>query len=480
MSKFNSGKASVLAIFATLVASAFLLGRYIAPTPAYASQPLQSMIEYYTAYNPGFVKSNTPFTSGWSTQSKNADGSVTVNVNAPGYADSGFVIYYGKLSDLSDFVLNGTGDSFGLNIWFDKDGDNKFFNWTGNTYNNVGGDSYILGPSSAGGVLEITDPSQFTSMIPGGGNYTLAQLKAGNASGIGLDTKIALWVGVTVGNGGTKSATLSLINKRAYCHADSGKKEYSYLYNSAWVAHFENNGTPKAGHEVDFFTWEDDRNCTGYVKVCTDPKANNYIKDLANNQISGGTCTYDSFVFPSCSSYIGINGNPHYDFGNPHQIVGEEGQRYGRDDVYALENGNYLQCFCPDEGNNGVQTNWLRTNDPIVGWFFENGLQWNLGNYNYAAQNLDFSCKRGATPTPAPTATPVPHVDDGGDGLGCAVNDCSGNQRGPEVLGTGTGGQILGASTMAGAGSFAEYANLVIMIVGGTLSFLGAKSLKKA
>ncbi len=187
------------------------------------------------------------------------------------------------------------------------------------------------------------------------------------------------------------------------------------------------------------------------------------------------------FVFPSCSSLIGVNGSPHYDFGNPHQIIGEEVQRYGRDDVYALENGNYLQCFCPDEGNNGVQTNWLRTDDPIVGWFFENGSQWNLGNFMYAAQNLSFSCKPESTPTPTPTAVPTPtNSNDGGDGLGCAVNDCSGNPRGPAVLGTGTGGQVLGASTMATAGSFTENLYLAIMILGGTLSALGIKNYKRA
>ena len=55
----------------------------------------------------------------------------------------------------------------------------------------------------------------------------------------------------------------------------------------------------------------------------------------------------------------------------------------------------------------GIQTNWLRTNDPVIGWFFENGSQWNLGNYNYAAQNISFSC----TSEPVSTPTPIDHSD---------------------------------------------------------------------
>jgi hypothetical protein len=86
------------------------------------------------------------------------------------------------------------------------------------------------------------------------------------------------------------------------------------------------------------------------------------------------------------------------------------------------------------------------------------------------------------TPTPteepstSPSATPTPEnnvfTNDGGDGLGCAVYDCSGN--------TISQGQVLGASTMAGAGSFAENIYLAIMTLGGTLSAFGIKGFKKA
>jgi len=51
--------------------------------------------------------------------------------------------------------------------------------------------------------------------------------------------------------------------KLAYCHADSGKKGFTYHFNSAWDQHFLNNGSPKAGHEGDFFTYEGDNECSG-------------------------------------------------------------------------------------------------------------------------------------------------------------------------------------------------------------------------
>ena len=58
------------------------------------------------------------------------------------------------------------------------------------------------------------------------------------------------------------------VEKKAYCHATSSEiHPYNYLFNRAWVQHFRNNGTPKAGHELDFFTLEGDRDCDREVDV---------------------------------------------------------------------------------------------------------------------------------------------------------------------------------------------------------------------
>lgn len=82
--------------------------------------------------------------------------------------------------------------------------------------------------------------------------------------------------------------------KRAYCHATSADENpYNYHFNSAWDTHLLNNGTPLAGHEGDFLTWEGDENCTGYIKVCTDSTALNYDSELAINELSDNKiCEY--------------------------------------------------------------------------------------------------------------------------------------------------------------------------------------------
>lgn len=56
---------------------------------------------------------------------------------------------------------------------------------------------------------------------------------------------------------------------RVYCHANSGASGYNYLNNPAWDNHFENNGTPKAGHELDFYTVEGDTDCDRQIVTPT-------------------------------------------------------------------------------------------------------------------------------------------------------------------------------------------------------------------
>lgn len=100
----------------------------------------------------------------------------------------------------------------------------------------------------------------------------------------------------------------------------------------------------------------------------------------------------NNFSFPACEGLIANPGDhAHYDSGT-HQIVGGP-LLEGSDDVYSLDGGNYVQCFCPVTGAEGIQTNWLRSRNPIDGWFFEFGEQWNLGDYHYAAQNSSFRCE---------------------------------------------------------------------------------------
>lgn len=123
--------------------------------------------------------------------------------------------------------------------------------------------------------------------------------------------------------------------------------------------------------------------------------------------------------FPSCEQKIFSEKGDwaHYDFG-VHGIPGI-GNFEGSDDVYTLDSGNFLQCFCPVEGSNGFQTNWWNIGvkelsqeeiDEFVaqGWHFEaSGTGWNLSDDPYLVRNSEISCVE-PTPTPTPTATPTP------------------------------------------------------------------------
>lgn len=113
----------------------------------------------------------------------------------------------------------------------------------------------------------------------------------------------------------------------------------------------------------------------------------------------------ESFNFPSCESLLPAPGDKAHYLTGWHQIVGGS-LLEGSDDVYSLEQNNYTQCFCSLDGDEGIQSNWLRIDESIDGWFFVNGTEWNLGNFNYAVQNLDFNCQ--PTPTPTPTSNPTP------------------------------------------------------------------------
>ncbi|OGG21170.1 hypothetical protein A3B48_03290 [Candidatus Gottesmanbacteria bacterium RIFCSPLOWO2_01_FULL_40_10] len=86
-----------------------------------------------------------------------------------------------------------------------------------------------------------------------------------------------------------------------------------------------------------------------------------------------------------------------------HAIVGDDALHTGSDTVYSLGNGKFVQCFCPDEGKKGIQTNWIAVaglTDQLKqlmiqsGWFFiEKGADWGLADESYLAKNSGFYCK---------------------------------------------------------------------------------------
>ncbi len=122
--------------------------------------------------------------------------------------------------------------------------------------------------------------------------------------------------------------------------------------------------------------------------------------------------------FGSCQSVLNIPGDvAHYDQGN-HQIAGGT-LMSGSDNVFSISGGNFRQCFCPASGSNGIQTNFLKTDQPVEGWMFLNGSQWGLSDHNYAAQNSSFNCQPQTQVTPTPFPAPQP------------CNGCSGPPTAP-------------------------------------------------
>jgi hypothetical protein len=122
--------------------------------------------------------------------------------------------------------------------------------------------------------------------------------------------------------------------------------------------------------------------------------------------------------FPSCNPKIfeEDGDKAHYDSGW-HEILGL-GLRQGADDVYTLESDNYLQCYCPEEGSDGIQTDWWNaerdnlssddiTNFQNQGWTLINDASiWGLEAEKFLAKNTGFSCAQ-TIPTPTPTLTPT-------------------------------------------------------------------------
>ena len=106
----------------------------------------------------------------------------------------------------------------------------------------------------------------------------------------------------------------------------------------------------------------------------------------------------NSQTFTSCLTPTGqVIAN--YTDGN-HGIPGL-GSKIGKDAVYALGNGNAMQCFCGTDGA-GTQTNWKKISDlsedevkihENQGWIYvPDGSAWGLDEGSYLAQNISYSC----------------------------------------------------------------------------------------
>jgi len=104
----------------------------------------------------------------------------------------------------------------------------------------------------------------------------------------------------------------------------------------------------------------------------------------------GCTLSHWSFLTPSCLNPTGTLKISYPE--GWHQIVGGS-LLWGSDIVYSLDSIDFLQCYCGEDGQ-GIQTYWWRTElESLLGWFSENGVQWDLGEFHYLALNTPYSCQ---------------------------------------------------------------------------------------
>jgi hypothetical protein len=193
--------------------------------------------------------------------------------------------------------------------------------------------------------------------------------------------------------------------------------------------------------------------------------------------VSGAFC-FDAYTIPS-----GDNGEYHTEVGNK-----GDNYRVG-DEVDVCSNIAGIQVTTPNGfvNNNGVCTPDEETD---ICPNLEGNEETLPEGYHFETTDNGVECVPDSTPSPSPTATPsngdvclnldgiqtsVPsdlHL--GADGTSCVSFSVPGVPESPAV-----GGQVLGASTMAGAGSFAESLYMAIMGLGGTLSTAGFVLSKK-
>ncbi|MFZ0034671.1 MAG: right-handed parallel beta-helix repeat-containing protein [Sedimentisphaerales bacterium] len=165
----------------------------------------------YSVNDSGFYVKNTPI-SGTNAQSGISGGDFLLGASGAGYSDAGIVLYFDgslKLGDLQSVSVSATGDPLAVNLWLDTGGDGSFFTFdTGGLLTSLNGDSY-------GGHNGLTlDDSSLVYMLGGNGagnTETLAQLKAGAISGIGSNTPVSLWIGITNAGGSTLSSDISSV-----------------------------------------------------------------------------------------------------------------------------------------------------------------------------------------------------------------------------------------------------------------------------
>lgn len=155
-----------------------------------------------------------------------------------------------------------------------------------------------------------------------------------------------------------------------------------------------------------------------------------------------------------------------------HGIVGDASTHTGSDAVYRVDSDHLLQCFCPDNNQSGIQSNWWKVTDlseedlsyfQKIGWIYvPNGALWGLDESPYLVKNDFYQC----------------HPSDGGNGgsNGGSSNSSSSSSNGSSGSSSsndnGVGGwvgSVLGVSSLADTGTMR--AILMFLFVGGVFAW---------
>jgi hypothetical protein len=120
-------------------------------------------------------------------------------------------------------------------------------------------------------------------------------------------------------------------------------------------------------------------------------------------------------TFPRCEDKLRVSrGDRKSENSGLHPIPGKTDIE-GRNDIYTLTEGNFVQCTCEANGTRGVQTNWWEIQGlPLgrvdidaferAGWILiNNGSGWDVLNTQYLAKTNDISCSSASAATAAPT-----------------------------------------------------------------------------
>jgi len=107
--------------------------------------------------------------------------------------------------------------------------------------------------------------------------------------------------------------------------------------------------------------------------------------------------------FPSCNNPPESVRAYHQD--GLHGVVGNVSEYRGKDSVYNVNGGHFLQCLCTEDGE-GIQTNWWKISslsDTEVqvlknqGWYYiVDGQLWGLDNAPYMAKNNEYACRESS------------------------------------------------------------------------------------